>query len=417
LKVLFINKYDLQGGAAIAAWRLKNGLAAQYNADVKFLVALKRTSDNNVTVLRRNEFENFVQKGWNFVTSLLGLQYLWFPVTAQRILNFAQQQRPDVIHLHNIHGGYFEINLLKKLSAIAPIVWTMHDMWPFMANAAHAFGDDSWKNMSTGVKEWKCYPALLGIRSGKFLLRHKKKLYQKSRITFVGPSLWLTNLAKQSPALCDNSILQIFNGIDTNLFVPALDKKEAKALFDIPENARTLMFSADRILTSQYKGASDLIEVVRYLNYNSKQTIYLLLVGSKPEKDPLSEYANIKAVYTGYIREEAKMIACYQAADIFIYPTKADNLPNTLVEAIACGVPCITSNIGGCPEIIQDNDNGFIVNNNTELAQKAELLLNSPNLLTDFSQNARRKAENDFSLEKYTSAYYMLYQSLILPQA
>ena len=157
MKTLFINKYDTLGGAAKAAFRLNLGLRKYLNYDNYFLVGIKASNLEYVYKTRESGFENLVERGINFATNLIGFQYKWFPFSTRKIISVVRELKPDIISLHNIHGGYFKTSLIKELSKYAPIVWTLHDMWAFTANAAYTLGDDSWKSLKAGKKEKKYF--------------------------------------------------------------------------------------------------------------------------------------------------------------------------------------------------------------------------------------------------------------------
>lgn len=412
MKILFINKYDTYGGAAIAAWRLKKGLEQYHQVSGFMICALKRSNDSNVVALRTNKWEDMLAKAYNLGMSLLGMQYLFFPVNSRRILRYARTFKPDVISLHNTHGGYFQTSLIKQLSKMAPVVWTLHDMWAFTANAAHTFGDESWKLQKAAPGERKNYPAI-GIPTGRFLMQHKKNIYTKSNLTLVTPSYWLQNLAVKSPLLADKKVVRIPNGIDRSVFYPR-DKAKARSLWQIPETAQVVMFSADNVTGSYFKGGKDLLSVLHRINHSISGKLYVLMVG-KSSPDALQGLTNLVAVQTGYIHSEEQMAMAYSAADLYFYPTKADNLPNTLVEAISCGLPCVTFDVGGCNEIIENGYNGLVVKagDYDAFAEETIQLLNDHQRCHQFSAHALEKAKTEFDLTIVSNSYFQLFNQLI----
>ena len=216
MKILFINKHDISGGAAIWCFRFHKTLERLYNTQNYFLVGIKKSNYPYIFETRKRGFQNFVERGWNFLLQRIGLQYKFFPFSTKTILKKTKEIQPDIIFIRNIHGGYFKTSLLISLSKQAPIVWSLPDMWAFTANAAHTFGDISWKEMRSGKKEKKNFPKMW-IDTGKWLLQQKKKIYSQSNLTIVTPSRWLYNLAIQSPVFEGKQILHIPNGIDTNI--------------------------------------------------------------------------------------------------------------------------------------------------------------------------------------------------------
>ena len=412
MRILVINQSDLSGGAAIAASRLCKGLEQLYgDVETFFSVGLKLSSDPNVFCTRKNFVEQYVEMLVNRVTSMLGLQYFWFPFSTTRILRQVRKVKPHIIYLRNIHGGYFKTSLLKNLSSFAPIVWTLSDMWSFTGHCAHSFGDMSWNRLESGCPDRKIYPAI-GINTGKWLLRRKRHIYQQTNITIVTPSRWLYRLAKQTPVFKGKEILQIYNGFDLKLFKPK-NKHACRADLGIPASAKVLMFSADRLKKNSFKGGQDLIEILASIDKKTSETIHLLIAGQQ-SPSRLPSFRKLFVHHLGYVENEEVMTKCYSASDLLIYPTRADNLPNILIEAISCGTPCVTFGVGGCGEIIQNRVNGFVVTpfDIDKFASFTVDALGSNEALKTMSQNARKIAEEKFTLEKMCHNYYRLFSRL-----
>ncbi|MGZ3959462.1 MAG: glycosyltransferase, partial [Flavisolibacter sp.] len=129
MRVLFINTTDVSGGAAIVACRLMKGLQQYHQVESFYMVRYKRGESPATRTSISSVFEKLAERSIDKLTGFLGLQYLFFPFSSARILAYARKVKPDVISLHNTHGGYFSTPLLTRLSRIAPIAWTLHDMW------------------------------------------------------------------------------------------------------------------------------------------------------------------------------------------------------------------------------------------------------------------------------------------------
>ncbi len=406
-----LNTTDLRGGAAIAAWRLLQGLERFYGIENYFLVGQKYSSHPKVVWTRKNKYEHYFEYGLNLATNLIGLQYQFFPFSSRTILHFASTIRPDLIYLRNIHGGYFALPLLKKLSKIAPIVWTLSDMWSFTGNCAHTFGDNSWKYLR-GCKNYKIYPSI-GINTGRWLLRRKMCIYHNSNIHIICPSQWLYSLACQSPVFHGKEIVQIYNGFDLDVFKPK-DRAACRKALGLPEKAKVIMFCADFLLNNPWKGGNELFTALSIINHKINERLHLLLIG---QGDPikLHQFKHLKIHYLGPLHNDDLLAACYSAADLFIYPTKADNLPNVLIEALACGTPCITFDVGGCGEIVQDGDTGWVIPyaDSRAFAEKTIQTLNDRRLLKIMSNKARSEAEQKFSLKRMCKAYFEYFIHII----
>ncbi|MGE5400249.1 MAG: glycosyltransferase [Ignavibacteriales bacterium] len=411
MKILFVNISDIIGGAALAATRLGKGLEKFHNTENYFVVRTKQSDSINVFPTRKNRFEQVSERWFNIFSNLLGLQYQYLPFSPGVIMQKAREIRPDVISLHNTLGGYFSIHLYSELSKIAPIVWTLHDMWAFTGNAAHTFGDESWKAMKNSAPNTKIFPSI-GINTGAMLLRQKKRIYAKSDITIVTPSRWLYNLAKESPVFDGKNIKQIFNGIDLEIFGPK-PKDKIREKLNIPAQAKVVMFSAEKLRNNPYKGGRDLVDILSILNSRTKEKIHLLILGIG-QMEEVSRLENFVIHTTGYIRDENLMAEYLSAADLFIYPTRADTLSNALVESIACGTPAVTFDVGGCGEIIVTDRSGSLIEpfDLESFAEQTLRLLTDETALNDLSIKSRQYAEDNFSLKSMSDNYFNLFSSL-----
>lgn len=184
----------------------------------------------------------------------------------------------------------------------------------------------------------------------------------------------------------------------------------AREKFGIPENVRVIMFSAEQLNNNPWKGGTELLEILKYINDTVNFHVHLLAVGSGTLQ-LTQALPNLTFHYTGYVQDEETIINCYCAADVFLYPTKADNLPNVLVEAIACGTPCATFDVGGCKEIVINGYNGVILSPNY-LSPLINMLSDSQALI-EMSKNARSYAEAHFAIEEMGRRYFHLFKSLI----
>ena len=171
------------------------------------------------------------------------------------------------------------------------------------------------------------------------------------------------------------------------------------------------MFSAESISRKNaWKGGTMLLEILKKINGLTKEKINLLVLGHGEMKE-LNSFKNFAVCHQGYVNSAEVMNNCLNAADVFIYPTRADNLPNVLVESISCGTPCVTFDIGGCSEIIEDGRNGYVVNpfNFDEFAIKVIDLLTNEDTLSAFSSHCINVAKEKFRLKDMADKYFGLF--------
>lgn len=399
MKILFINTSDTHGGAAIAAHRLLTGLKKHHDVDVQYLVG-KKLSDKSYVKQTRTELQKVIELGINRITNVFGYQYYWFPFSQNTILKTIDNYQPDIISLHNTHGGYFPTNLIQKISKKIPIVWTLHDMWSFTGHSAYTL-NSNWVK-ARGENDIKAHPAI-GLNRSEILLNTKLQIYKHANLLIVTPSVWLYDLVKKSPVFQSKKITHVFNGIDTTRYKPLkrLKNKDLKIVFGTSSTKNKI------------KGYEDLKCLVNYLKESKKNiTIYVFGKGSLDKKISSIENKILKIKQLGYINSN-QIIDLFQKSDILLYPSKIDNLPNTLIEAQACGLPAITYNSGGCVEIIKDKKTGFVVNSLEEMKNTLNIILNNPQSLTKLSKNARKNAIQNFSIKTMTKKYISLFRKIL----
>ena len=277
--------------------------------------------------------------------------------TGTDIPSLPEFRQADVIHLHWVNQGLLSLKDLRKIFLSGkPVVWTMHDMWPVTGICHHA-GDCT-------HYQAQCHDCPLLYRGHRHDLSYKtfvkkQQLYKDANITFVACSRWLEELAKKSALTLGHTVTNLPNPINTNLFHPT-DKVAARRKLNLPEDKRLLLFSSMKI-TDKKKGIDYLVEACRLLHEKQPgfcEKLAVVVVGKESQ-----QYADLFPfpVYClSYIGKEKEMTAVYNAVDLFVTPSLQENLPNTIMEAMSCGVPCVGFCIGGIPEMIDHLHNGYV---------------------------------------------------------
>lgn len=406
MKILFINISDIQGGSAKAAYKLGKVLEKRYKTENLFLVRTKRSNDGNVISTRSDRFIHNIERGINILFNLAGFQYYFLPFSPRKILKEAKKFQPDVISLNNTIGGYFKTSDLKKLSSIAPVVWTFHDMWPVTGNASHTYGNTAWKKLRTFRGEGKIFP-WVGVKWGRMLIKRKKRIYADSDFNVVAPSKWLYDITCESPLLKNKSKYLIHHGIDESVFYPE-DKITAKEKLGIDTSAKVMLFVAEKLKKSK----TGLFEIInRLAEKNTENLTFVILGQNNNEKFNLP---GINVITPGYINDEQVMRTYYSAADMFIYPTKAESFGLAIAESLACGTPCLTYDLGPLPELVVDGVSGYLFGegNTIKLADKAAKVINDPELLTRLSMSSAKYFKDNFTLTRMGEKYYNLFMKV-----
>jgi glycosyltransferase involved in cell wall biosynthesis len=403
MKILIVNTSDIHGGAARAAYRLHRSLLDE-GVESRMLVQSK--SSNDLTVIGpKSKIQQAVGKIRFAMDSLPGRYYKnisktlfssgWVPFS--RIVNRINEINPDVVHLHWIAGGMMPIEDLAKIKA--PIVWSLHDMWPFTDGYHY---DSAFDIQNYGLAE---EPKVF-IQPKNF--KRKANTYRKlNRLTIIGLSKWLKDCSWQSKLLGDKPHINFPNPIDTSTFSP-INKIQARAFFNLPVDKKIILFGALGAVSDRRKGSRELFEALEHVSADYE----LVIFGSNEPQN--SQSLQQKANYLGYLNDDVSLHMLYCAADVMVVPSLQENLSNSIMESLACGIPVVGFNIGGNPDLIDHKLNGFLAKpfDTSDLAKGIEWVLNS-DMYDHLCQNARKKVLREFENHVVALKYIKLYEKII----
>lgn len=404
LKVLHINQSDIAGGAAIAGYRLHQGLLAQ-GIDSRLLVGKPQTKSNRVArIPRKLAIEGKIAS----ITQPLGLNYLQY-VGSFDIPKHEFYQQADILNFHNLHSGTFNYLALSYLTRDKPAVFTLHDMWSFTGHCAYSYDCNRWQIGCGKCPYPKNYPAV--SRDNTYLEWHLKNwIYNHSQLTIVVPSQWLVQQARQS-LLNRFTIHHIPYGIDIEIYHPK-NREQCRSFLDISANKKVLMFVAESLSDSR-KGGTFLRQAIGNLPESLKAETILLTIGHGGEG--IAGEVGMETVDLGYLSNDRLKTMAYSAADLFILPTRADNLPLVLQESMACGTPMVSFKVGGVPDLVRPGITGYLAEpeNDRDLCQGIIQLLEERNLRERMGENCRKIAIEEYSLELQAKRYLELYRQLL----
>lgn len=363
MRVLIVNTSERTGGAAVASNRLMDALNNN-GVKAKMLVMDKET-DNITVVGIKGKFGkrlHFLWERWCIYCHLHFRREHLFEVdianAGSDITQLPEFKEADVIHLAWINQGFLSLKGIRKiLKSGKPVVWTMHDLWPATGICHYSRGCMAFKG--------HCHNCRLLPGGGSAndlstkLFRRKLKLYKGSGIHFVTCSKWLGDQAKQSALLTGLHLEAIPNPIDSKVFKPK-GKREARLRATLPEDKRIILFVSQRV-TDERKGMAYFVEAMEKLvatHPEMKDNTAVAILGG--HSDELVERLPLAAYSLGYVSGEREIIDIYNSADVYVLPSLEDNLPNTIMEAMSCGVPCVGFRVGGIPEMIDHQRNGYV---------------------------------------------------------
>ncbi len=413
MRVLLVNAGDYgRGGGHITMYRLHRGLR-KAGVDSKLLCKYKKLESPESVAIPHSFVSARLEPRLGQLLSRFGLNDIHC-LSTFKIQGLRAYQEADLLDFHGIHSGYFNYLALPSLTAHKPAILTLHDMWHLTGHCMYSYDCERWKS---GCGQCPYPESTPPVRKDNTRIEWKLKnwVYQRSQLTVVTPSSWMAALARQS-MLGDLPIHQIPYGVDTAVYRP-LDRAHCRALLGIPGAKSVLLFSAMRMNASSFegfrKGGDLLVQALRSLPDSLKAETVLLLLGEGGET--LAEEVGIAALNLGYVGSDQLKAIAYGAADLFILPTRADNLPLALLESMACGTPLVSFRVGGVPELVRPGITGYLAEpgDATDLANGIMQLLEDDALRHAMSQRCRTIALKEYPLELYVQRYLALYSQVL----
>ena len=414
MKVLILSTKDIAGGASRAAYRFHRGFLAA-GIDSTMLVQNKVSGDRTVisakSKLQRgiaatrpalNQLPFSLYRDRDRSINIYSTQ--WLP---NNLAEKVAQIDPDIINIHWICGGYVPIETLAKFKQ--PLVWTFHDMWAF-TGGCHYSGECDRFTLSCGA----C-PQLGSSRSwdlSRWVWQRKAKSWKDLNLTIVTPSRWLADTAKSSSLFKNTRVEVIGNGIDPKIYQPH-DKKLARNILQLPIDKKIVLFGALDSTQDKRKGFPLLLSALQYLTeLESPAEVELVIFGSSAPANPID--FGFDAHYIGKLSDDVALSLLYASADVFVAPSIQDNLPNTILEAMFSGTPCTAFDIGGIPDLIDHQQNGYLAQPflSEDLAQGIHWILQDPQRCQQLAVQSRAKAVAEFNLATQTQQYLRVFNSL-----
>ena len=416
MRVLIINTSERMGGAAIAAGRLMDALRNN-GIQAKMLVRDKQTDRVTVIGLKKS-----LWKIWQFIWERIVIwkanhfkKHNLFEVdianTGTNVISLPELSQADVIHLHWINQGMLSLKDIRRIiESGKPIVWTMHDMWPFTGICHYAGDCDKYTT--------HCENCPILYKGNKkdlsfHTFQQKKRMLEGSHIHFVSCSQWLGNMAKRSKLIGNHSIVSIPNAINTNLFKPR-DKQAARHKLGLPMDKQLLLFGSMKT-SDKRKGIDYLVNACELLAKSHPDFCKQLGVVILGKESNLYESLFPFPIYSmNYVNSEKELADIYNAVDLYVTPSLQDNLPNTIMEAMACGIPCVGFNVGGIPEMIDHLHNGYVADYKSaeDFANGIHWAL-SEGEYESLSQEAHRKVLTSYSESAVAKRYIEVYNKIM----
>jgi glycosyltransferase involved in cell wall biosynthesis len=423
LRIAQVNTKDISGGAAIASYRLHLGLV---DSGVQCSLIVRHKESAEPTVICETTAKPDLRTDDDyFILTVLQERYVnrnRSPVSdTQFSLSFPGHnlhllpavRSADIINLHWIVDYQSPSTIGRLLDLGKPVVWTLHDQWAFTGGCHFSAGCEKYKR--------DCYPCpQLGndeFRVPRVMQRDKQRNLNRGNLTIISPSRWMADCARNSTVLEGLHIEVIPNGIQTDLFSP-IPKSEAKAKMGFSPNCGVILFGS-RNLSGLRKGGTELLEALRQCQVDpgfrsqlKRGDIRLMCFGSNSK---FVAGSGLPVTSLGYLDSTERLVSAYAAADMFVLPSREDNLPNTMLEAMSCGTPVIAFDVGGVSEAVVDGVTGRLakLGNLAEMAEAIVWMTTHEELRCSMGAASRKAVLESFSIEVQVKAYLRLFHKLL----
>jgi glycosyltransferase involved in cell wall biosynthesis len=283
----------------------------------------------------------------------------------------SQYAAADVLHLHNLHGGYVSIAALPLWGFDKPVVWTLHDFWPLTGGCAAPQQCTRWRQACGRCSQAGVYP--VGHVDRTRLYRQlKPRLIAAAHARLVTPSRWLLERVGELPALRRLPQRVIRPPIDCETFAPRDDTAAVRRQFGLAPDCFTVIVSGNN-WSDRSKGAEDAVAALRAAGAAVRR-LQVLVVGR--DGDRVLTPSGVPGQVLPFIAQRERLAAAYACADVCLFPSRAENYPLTVLESLACGTPVVAYAVGGVPEQIEHLLTGYVAWNgqSVELARGLVLL-------------------------------------------
>jgi glycosyltransferase involved in cell wall biosynthesis len=417
LDILLVNYSDSLGGAARAALRnhcslLEHGpsyglysrlrVIKKYS-DVPAVVGgwpigqskIWRRMHPRLTLLARRGFysENLTPHSIAWPATGLGTE----------LQHYHSQGKADLVNLHWLGDDTLSIEEIGRLKM--PLVWTLHDQWPF-CGAEHYTNphipiesDSSNERFALGYTPGSRSKHESGPDLNQRTWQRKLRAWRRpgrNPIRIVCLSSWMADCVRRSVLMADWPIHVIPNPIDLQVWEP-FDQRQARKLLQLPHDRPLVLFGAHGGTHDPRKGGDLLLEALSYIRARvvgtSLDQLELVVFGQGPPLNPPN--LGFPIHYKGMLHDDLSLRLLYAAADLFVIPSRQDNLPNTGLEAHACGLPVVAFRTGGLVDIVEDKATGALAEpfDPASLAHAICWVLEDPQRRHRLGVAARQRAE------------------------
>ncbi len=410
MQVIHLSYADRAGGAGIAAYRLHKALTS-IGLESEMWVNKAFSGDWTVKEPATRRKKAFAALRPFLVKPLIKTLKTDNPVIhSPAVLPSAwlkqiHRSRSDIVHLHWVQMEMLSVADIGRIRK--PMLWTLHDMWAF-CGAEHVSYDQRWRE-GYFRKNRPGHESAFDLNAWTW---RRKRQHWKQPIPLVAPSQWMADCIKHSALMHDWPVSVIPNPIDTDVWAP-VEKKLARNILGLDEDRPLLLFGAMGGTGNFTKGFPLLEKALWHLhNAYPMEALQLVVFGQQAPQKPLPLPFPVR--YMGQLQDSVSLRILYSAADALVIPSRLDNLPNTGIEAHACGTPVVAFHVAGLPDIVEHRSTGYLAQpfDTEELAEGLYWVLSDRSRVSALGQAARNRALARWSSEIVAQQYKLLYETI-----
>lgn len=417
MKIVHFNTFEGGGGAAKASLALHRAMLA-LGVDATLAVYRRISSDVSVIGLTPTRFA-FLE--FKFIPRFLSaIHYLiyrpletWsFGVFGSRsIIQHKKVNEADIISLSWV-AWFLDIKAIGRLLEQGkPVVWTCYDMWAF-TGGCHYSGECDRYISSCG----SC-PQLGKVSSrdiSSWQWEKKNQLWDISRLTIVCPSKWLAECVQKSSLLGKVGRIEVIpTGVDESIFSP-MSKSEARKLLGFPLERKLILFIASRGFENERKGGRLLEKSLHFLHAIYEGVLpEVVILGHRQGNSSLHKKFTI---HSKQFSDDMSLSRLYSACDVLVAPSTADTLPLTVLQAMACGTPCVAYDVGGMGDVIEHQNNGYLAEpfDVEDFAKGIDFVLADAERYDLLAANGLNTIHAGFTSTYEAGQYLKLYEELLI---
>jgi glycosyltransferase involved in cell wall biosynthesis len=408
VKIVNISTEDFAGGAGRACYRLHKAMRG-LGAD-SCLVALNKTvADDSVVSAATGAMSRIYSKFSHGIDKIPLRSFprrkkcAWSPgVRGVDVSGLPQVKNADAIILYWVAGGFITPKIVRNLARLTkPIVWRLSDMWPFTGGCHYSGGCEKYT-----AECGECH--LLGSSTvndpSRKGIRVRKQMWGDVKITVVCPSDWMAECAAKSAVFGGQNIRVVRTGVDTAIYRP-LGREAARRILGLPLDRKILLAGSVNIHGDPRKGGAEARSAIQRLV--AERGAKDLLVVSFGSPSSLFDDLGVDVHNCGILSDDVSLALLYSSANVFIAPSKEENLANTVIESLSCGTPVVAFKVGGMPDMIRHRQNGILAP-----PHDVSGIVDGLKWCLDQAEWPEPMIDAEFSLEHQARAYLRLIEEL-----